>query len=109
MKPPLEYGKYYHIYNRGNNYENIFVENSDYQHFLKIYDIYIHNNLVKHGFVEHTIEYPWTSYLSIISRKPTKINREELISYFEDIGNFKFLHKRSVEENDNRINDLIIE
>ena len=83
MKPPLEYGKYYHIYNRGNNYENIFVE--------------------------HTIEYPWTSYLSIISKKPTKINREELIGYFDDIDNFKFLHKRSVEENDNRINDLIIE
>ena len=42
MKPPLEYGKYYHIYNRGNNYEDIFTENSDYKHFLNIYDIYIH-------------------------------------------------------------------
>ncbi len=41
MKPLLEYGKYYHIYNRGNNYENIFNENSDYEHFLRIYDIYI--------------------------------------------------------------------
>lgn len=41
MKPPLEYGKYYHIYNRGNNYENIFIENSDYKHFLHIYEIYI--------------------------------------------------------------------
>ncbi|MCK5079539.1 MAG: transposase, partial [Bacteroidales bacterium] len=41
MKPPLECGKYYHIYNRGNNYENIFNENSDYKHFLNIYDVYI--------------------------------------------------------------------
>ncbi len=71
--------------------------------------VYIHNNPMKHGFVERTIEYPWTSYHTIISKKPTKIKREELISYFDDIENFKYLHKMSFEENDKRINDLIIE
>jgi putative transposase len=34
---PLEYGKYYHIYNRGNNRENIFFEDRNYRHFLKLY------------------------------------------------------------------------
>ena len=34
---PLEHGQYYHIYNRGNNRENIFVENRNYRHFLKLY------------------------------------------------------------------------
>lgn len=217
MKPPLEYGKYYHIYNRGNNYEDIFTENSDYKHFLNIYDIYIHpvadtyawclmknhfhilvrikeepeigflnsehsksedlcikwktydventdnrfnkkpipgqqfkhlfnaysrwfnlrhnrrgslfeknyerkeinnekyytslivyihNNPVTHGFVEHSIEYPWTSYPTITSGKPTKLKREELIGYFDDMENFKYLHKTSYFKN---INDLIIE
>lgn len=38
---PIEYGKYYHIFNRGNNFENIFNENSDYSHFLELLDIYI--------------------------------------------------------------------
>ena len=34
---PLQHGKYYHIYNRGNNRENIFVEERNYPYFLKLY------------------------------------------------------------------------
>jgi putative transposase len=34
---PLEHGKTYHIYNRGNNRENIFVEERNYPYFLKLY------------------------------------------------------------------------
>lgn len=37
----LEHGKYYHIFNRGNNYENIFNESSDFLRFLELIDIYI--------------------------------------------------------------------
>jgi REP element-mobilizing transposase RayT len=40
-KIPIEYGKYYHIYNRGNNYENIFLQEKHYLHFLKLYSIFI--------------------------------------------------------------------
>ncbi len=38
---PLKYGEYYHIYNRGNNRENIFFEERNYEHFLKLYVKYI--------------------------------------------------------------------
>ncbi|MBU8892705.1 MAG: transposase [Bacteroidales bacterium] len=220
MKSPLEYDKCYHIYNRGNNYENIFIDEKDYQHFLKLFDIYIgsvadtyawclmknhfhilvrikeeneigylnsvnansedagikwethfvetpgrefvkkpnptqqfkhffnsysrwfnlrhnrrgslfeknyerklvsnqkqltnlviyiHNNSVKHGFVGHITEYPWSSYHAAISKEPTKIKRKELISYFDNIENFKFLHNRPSEEDDSSICDLILE
>ena len=34
---PLEHGKYYHVYNRGNNRENIFAEERNYPYFLKLY------------------------------------------------------------------------
>ncbi|TEU21989.1 MAG: hypothetical protein E3J21_00945, partial [Anaerolineales bacterium] len=34
---PLQYGKYYHIFNRGNNRENIFIEERNYRYFLKLY------------------------------------------------------------------------
>ncbi len=34
---PLQYGCYYHIYNRGNNRENLFVERHNYPYFLKLY------------------------------------------------------------------------
>ncbi len=38
---PLEYGEYYHIYNRGINSCSIFKESSNYEHFLRLYDNYI--------------------------------------------------------------------
>jgi len=37
----LQYGQYYHIYNRGNNQENLFFEERNYRHFLKLYAKYI--------------------------------------------------------------------
>ena len=38
---PLEWGRYYHIYNRGNNRENLFVEERNYRYFLELYAHYI--------------------------------------------------------------------
>ncbi len=35
--PPLEYNTYYHIFNRGNNRENVFKEERNYPYFLKLY------------------------------------------------------------------------
>ena len=37
----LEPGKYFHIYNRGNNRENIFIEDRNYRYFLGLYVKYI--------------------------------------------------------------------
>jgi putative transposase len=37
----LQYGVAYHIYNRGNNRENVFVEERNYRHFLQLYAKYI--------------------------------------------------------------------
>jgi len=39
--PPLLYDTYYHIYNRGNNRENIFVQERNYTHFMNLYGKYI--------------------------------------------------------------------
>ena len=36
--PPLHYDTYYHIYNRGVNGENIFIEERNYDLFLKLYE-----------------------------------------------------------------------
>ncbi len=37
----LQPGMYYHIYNRGNNRENLFLENRNYSYFLSLYEKYI--------------------------------------------------------------------
>jgi len=41
QRAPLEFGKYYHIYNRGVNKCDIFKESSNYKHFLTLYDKYV--------------------------------------------------------------------
>jgi putative transposase len=42
MNPiPLENGKYYHIYNRGNNGIDLFYDVENYNHFLRLYSKYI--------------------------------------------------------------------
>ena len=37
----LQPGVYYHIYNRGNNRENLFLENRNYPYFLTLYEKHI--------------------------------------------------------------------
>ena len=200
-KTLLEEGKYYHIFNRGNNGDNIFYQEDNYYHFLRLYEkyiepvadtyawvllknhfhilvyikeqteinineltysttekpkkisatnqfshlfnaytqainkrqhrtgslfektfkrievtsdkyfqnliYYIHNNPVKHGFVDNMIEYPWSSYGTVVSVKPTKLQRKNVIEIFNNINNFKHFHSK--EQNLNNINDLLIE
>jgi hypothetical protein len=38
---PLQYGVYYHIYNRGTNGENVFLEQRNYRFFLERYARYV--------------------------------------------------------------------
>ncbi|MBN1220854.1 MAG: transposase [Anaerolineae bacterium] len=38
---PLEFNQYYHIYNRGNNRENLFRKPDNYHYFLKLYTKHI--------------------------------------------------------------------
>ena len=65
--------------------------------YLKSVLLYIHNNPVHHGFCQHTSDYPWSSYLSCISIKSTRLMREAVIGWFDDLGNFKYCHERKVE------------
>jgi REP element-mobilizing transposase RayT len=68
---------------------------------------YIHNNPVKHGFVEDMVEYPWSSYLTMVSVKPTKIERESVLGWFDSKNNFKLFHQEKHEEKE--IEKFIIE
>ncbi len=38
---PLQRGQVYHIYNRGNNREEIFIQERNYRHFLQLYAQYV--------------------------------------------------------------------
>ncbi len=41
-KTPLVFGEYFHVYNRGNNKQNIFVDNKDRSRFVKL--LYLSNS-----------------------------------------------------------------
>ncbi len=54
---------------------------------------YIHNNPVHHNICEHPINYAWSSYITCLSGKPTKLKRKEVIEIFDNIENFKYVHQ----------------
>ncbi|MFM9988711.1 transposase [Flavobacterium sp.] len=54
---------------------------------------YIHNNPVHHNICDHPLNYPWSSYITCLSDKPTKLRRNEVIEIFEDLENFKYVHE----------------
>lgn len=60
--------------------------------------VYIHNNPVKHGFCTSPEDWKFSSYKSIISEGITKIERDEVISWFENRKNFIFYHKSNADE-----------
>ncbi len=179
---PLQYGKYYHIYNRGNNQEDIFFEKCNYRHFLELYAkyivpiadtcvycllrnhfhflvriktveeqetlrvlkpsqqfgnlfnayakainkaynrtgslfqnpfgrievasdayfiwlvIYIHQNPQKHGLVDDFRAWPHSSYQTLLSTKPTRLERGDVLAWFDGVDNFVVLHQQEVTE-----------
>jgi len=94
------YSKY--LNKRNNRHGSLFerpfkrklIENDVYFRQLVLY---IHNNPVHHAFCSHPVEYGWSSYLTCVSSKPTKLKREECIEWFDDKENFTYLHKQAVE------------
>jgi len=48
--PPLLENEYYHIYNRGNNGDDLFYQPRNYLYFLKLYDTYLSSYLETYAF-----------------------------------------------------------
>jgi putative transposase len=68
----------------------------DDERYFKNLIMYIHKNPVNHRICENIMDYPWSSYLTCISDKPTKLKREEVINLFDDLVNFKSVHQLNV-------------
>jgi putative transposase len=66
--------------------------------YLKTMVVYIHNNPVHHGFTKLSGDYPWSSYNTCISDKPSRIERYEVIGWFGNEVNFQTAHKNHNDE-----------
>jgi len=68
------------------------------EEYLQMCIAYIHNNPVKHGFCISPNNWKFSSFNTIISNKPTKIKREEVISWFENTNNFVYYHQSKADK-----------
>ena len=95
-------------YNRtGSLFEHPFkrIRVASYTHLIYLV-YYIHHNPIHHGFCAHSLDYPWSSNLSMLSRKATRLNRSEVLKWFRDKKNF--IHYHSIEQIE-KYNELKIE
>jgi REP element-mobilizing transposase RayT len=77
------------------------------QEYLKYLIYYIHHNPVHHGLVDTFADYKWSSYQSILSDKPTNLNRNDVLDFFGNYQNFIDFHQ--VKHDLYNIKELIIE
>jgi REP element-mobilizing transposase RayT len=77
------------------------------QRYLLMLVHYIHHNPIHHNFAADYLDWKYSSYLAIISKNPTKINRSKVIELFVDLERFKNYHNEM--KNYNKIKRFIIE
>jgi len=64
--------------------------------------LYIHYNPINHGFVKKIEDYQWTSYHGYFKEQEIELNKLEVLNWFDDIENFKYMHLK-------KSNDLAFE
>ncbi len=59
--------------------------------------LYIHINSQRHGITNDFSTYPYSSYLSLLSDKPTLLKRKEVIDWFGNKKEFISFHRNNME------------
>ncbi len=77
--------------------------------YLQELACYINTNAQKHKLVENFREWKWSSYHNLISNKNTKLLKEELIAYFDNVDNFIFCHEDYAKKIDAMEREFFIE
>ena len=77
------------------------------QHYLLTLISYIHHNPQKHGFVTDFRDWPWSSYEAILSDRPTNINRDEVLAWYN--GRSQFADAHATEQDTKLIAPLLLE
>ena len=65
------------------------ADDSHLQHAI----IYVHANAQKHKLVKDFTLHPWTSYHSIVSDKPTRLLKDEVLQWFGGRDQFIETHR----------------
>jgi len=62
--------------------------------------IYIHQNPVKHGFIERIEDYRYCSFNYLFRDDVGKINKNTVLGFFENLDDLKNVHQKMIELND---------
>ena len=68
---------------------------------------YIHTNPQKHCIIDDFRFYPWSSYERILKNRPSKLRKDEVISWFNNKNNYVKYHGGAIDLDD--LKDIIIE
>jgi putative transposase len=79
----------------------------DSQDYLLTLITYIHRNPQKHGFITDFRQWPWSSYGAMLSPKPTKINRDEVLDWYN--GRIPFITAHEAEPEAKLVAPLLME
>ena len=79
------------------------------EEYLKALVLYIHLNPEHHDLCDDFSTHSYSSYKSLLSHLPTKLKRDEVISWFDDLENFKYVHLRRKMIMNNELENLYIE
>jgi putative transposase len=70
----------------------------DSQRYLMTLITYIHRNPQKHGFVTDFRDWPWSSYSAMLTNKPTKVQRDEVLAWYNGRSQFVDAHLPEMDE-----------
>jgi REP element-mobilizing transposase RayT len=79
----------------GSLFQNSFgqVQVTSDVHFVHLIS-YIHQNPRKHGLVEDFRDWPHSSYHALLSEKPTRLKREQVLAWFDGPAAFQQFHQQ---------------
>ncbi len=75
-------------------------------HFARLV-YYIHKNPEKHGIFKDYTRYFWSSYQALLSEKPTRLQREEVLEWFGGKKAFENFHRQEHDLED--MSDLLLD
>jgi len=106
--PSQQFGNLFNAYTKainkayhrtGSLFEHPFhrVKVSNDGQFLRLVT-YIHRNPQKHGFVDDFQDWPHTSYHTMTSQQPTRLERDAVLAWFDGVDAFMEAHQYEDEE-----------
>ncbi len=79
----------------------------DSDRYFVVLVVYIHGNPKKHHFVDDLTDWPFSSYHTILSDKPSRIQRADVLEWFGSRPGFEAAHRTLPDET--LIKPLIVE